>query len=228
MILEAKGVSFTYPRGGAVFSEVDVSLAKGEIVSLEGPSGSGKTTLLTVLAGLVRPTAGTVRLAGTRLDTLDDRGRARVRRAHVGFVFQGYHLLAALTARANVVEPMVLAGRTRKDAESRADETLERLGLRDLASKKPADLSGGEKQRVAVARAIAPAPDVVFADEPTAALDFRTGKAVVGLLRDFATAGGTVLLVTHDTRLRPLVDRLLTMEDGKLSAHAPAAHEGHP
>lgn len=228
MILEAKDVSFTYPRGGAVFSGVDVSIAKGELVSLEGPSGSGKTTLLTVLAGLVRPTSGTVTLAGTRVDTLDDRGRARVRRAHVGFVFQGYHLLAALSARANVVEPMVLAGRARKDAEARADATLERLGLRELASKKPADLSGGEKQRVAVARAIAPAPDVVFADEPTAALDFRTGKAVVGLLRDFATAGGTVLLVTHDTRLRPLVDRLLTMEDGKLSAHAPAAHEGHP
>ena len=228
MILEAKGVSFTYPRGGPVFSGVDVAIAKGELVSLEGPSGSGKTTLLTVLAGLVRPTSGTVTLAGTRVDTLDDRGRARVRRAHVGFVFQGYHLLAALTARANVVEPMVLAGRTRKDAESRADATLERLGIRDLASKKPADLSGGEKQRVAVARAIAPAPDVVFADEPTAALDFRTGQAVVGLLRDYATAGGAVLLVTHDTRLRPFVDRLLTLEDGRLSAPEVTAHEGHP
>lgn len=225
MILEAKGVSFTYPRGGAVFSELDVSLAKGEMVSLEGPSGSGKTTLLTVLAGLVRPTAGTVTLAGSRLDTLDDRGRARARRAHVGFVFQGYHLLSALTARQNVVEPMVLAGRPRREAEARADATLERLGLRALASQRPAELSGGEKQRVAVARAIAPSPDVVFADEPTAALDFRTGQVVVGLLRDFATAGGTVLLVTHDTRLRPFVDRLLTMEDGRLSA-PDLSHEG--
>jgi len=216
-IVVANGVSYTYPREAPVFAGLDVELARGEMVALEGPSGSGKTTLLCVLAGLLRPSAGAVSLAGAALHDLDAAGRARVRREHVGFVFQGYHLLAALSARDNVAEPLVLAGASRAAARAAALEALESVGLAAHAHKRPGELSGGEKQRVAVARALAKKPSVVFADEPTAALDHGTGRAVVALLRGYAEAGGTVLLVTHDTRLRPLVDRVLGMSEGRLT-----------
>ncbi len=221
MIVAAEGVAFRYGNeasGAEVFSGIDFSIERGEIVALEGPSGSGKTTLLSVLSGLVRSTAGKVTLAGERLDALDDPGRARARRKHVGFVFQGYHLIAALSARENVAEALVLRGFPRAEARERATVTLGKLGLERLATRRPEGLSGGEKQRVAVARAAAGSPAIVFADEPTAALDFSNGKIVVGLLRDYARAGGTVLLVTHDVRLRPFVDRVVAMTDGRIEA----------
>ena len=214
MIVSARDLAYGYPREQAVFAGLSVDLRSGEMVSLEGPSGSGKTTLLCLLAGLLRPRVGTVMLCGVPLHTLDDAGRTRARRAHVGFVFQGYHLLAALSARDNVAEPLVLSGVARATARATALAVLASVGLEKLAEKRPSELSGGEKQRVAVARALAKNPAIIFADEPTAALDHETGKAVVALLRTYADGGGTVLLVTHDARLRPFVDRTLGMNEG--------------
>ncbi len=201
-----------------MFTDTSLVVAEGELAALVGPSGSGKTTLLSVLAALVASQEGELTVAGERLDRLDDASRARFRRKNVGFVFQGYHLIGALDALANVVEPLVMRGVPRAEARATATRTLEALGLAELAPRLPRELSGGEKQRVAIARAIAGKPKIVFADEPTAALDLATAKAVVELLRGYAHEGGTVLLVTHDTRLSSAFDRTYAMDDGRVTA----------
>lgn len=221
MTVVARGLSFVYPGEAPLFDRLDVEVFAGELVTIEGPSGSGKTTLLSVLAGLVAPSAGTVSLAGVALHPTDGAARARARREHAGFVFQGHHLLSALSARDNVAEPLVLAGVARADARARALATLAEVGLSHRVDKRPAELSGGEKQRVSIARALVKKPEIVFADEPTAALDRATADTVVALLRAFADAGGAVLLVTHDARLRPAADRVLLMADGALSPLPP-------
>lgn len=217
MSIEARGLSYRYSGGRPVFTDTSLVVAEGELAALVGPSGSGKTTLLSVLAALVASQEGELTVAGERLDRLDDASRARFRRRNVGFVFQGYHLIGALDALANVVEPLVMRGAPRAEARATATRTLEALGLGELGPRLPRQLSGGEKQRVAIARAIAGKPKVVFADEPTAALDLATAKAVIELLRDYAHEGGTVLLVTHDTRLSSAFDRTYTMDDGRVT-----------
>lgn len=198
-----------------VLDRVDLEVAAGETVAVLGPSGSGKSTLLGLLAGLALPTAGTVRLFGRALETLDEDGRAALRAGRVGFVFQSFHLLPALTALENVMLPLELLGRA--DAEARARVALAAVGLAARARHRPAQLSGGEQQRVALARAFVVEPEVLFADEPTGNLDRRTGARVMDLLFDLtAQRGGTLVLVSHDEALAARCTRRLRLDGGRL------------
>jgi putative ABC transport system ATP-binding protein len=199
--------------------EASLDLYPGQMSLLMGPSGSGKSTLLAVLSGLLRPDGGQVLALGTDLWQLGERKREQFRRRHCGFVFQGYNLFPALTARQQL--EMVLrwsAQVSGGEARRRADALLDELGLNRKASLRPAQLSGGEKQRVAVGRALVKRPSLVFADEPTSALDWEHGEHVVRLLRAAADQGATVLIVAHDARIRAHVDHVLLIEDGQLTA----------
>lgn len=197
---------------------VSLEIEAGQLTLLMGPSGSGKSTLLAVLSGLMRPEAGSVRVLGEDVWRISDEARERFRQAHFGFIFQGYNLFPALTARQQL--ELVLewgSGIKGAAAKEHALRLLDRLGLADKAHLRPAQLSGGEKQRVAVARALVKQPELIFADEPTAALDWRHGEEVVTMLRSAAhDDGATVLLVTHDPRIEPFADRILLMDDGRL------------
>jgi putative ABC transport system ATP-binding protein len=199
-------------------ADVSLGLSPGEFVLVMGPSGSGKTTLLAVLSGLLHPTAGQVLTLGEDLWKMSDKQRERFRLRHVGFVFQGYNLLAALTARQQL--ELVLRwgeGAGAREARKRSDAMLAVLGLAGRAHMRPDQLSGGEKQRVAVGRALIKRPTLCFADEPTGALDWSNGEQVIVLLRDAARKGNaTVLVVAHDDRIVPYADRVLYMEDGRL------------
>ncbi|MCW5574053.1 MAG: ATP-binding cassette domain-containing protein [Steroidobacteraceae bacterium] len=207
----------TSPEGSlTIVHEVSLEIVAGESVAIVGPSGAGKSTLLALLAGLDLPTSGRVWLAGQELTALDEDGRARLRAERVGFVFQAFHLVPALTALENVMLPLELAGRG--DARRLARETLERVGLGARTGHYPRQLSGGEQQRVALARGFVTRPAVLFADEPTGNLDSATGARVCDLLfelnRDLRT---TILLVTHDQALAARCGRALHMDNGRLS-----------
>lgn len=195
----------------------DVSLAVSpcEFVGLTGPSGSGKSTLLHLLAGLDTPTEGTVEFDGTDLATLSERERTRLRLERVGVVFQRFHLLPSLSARSNVALPLVEAGVGRNERRERAADLLETVGLGDRLDHRPGELSGGEQQRVAVARALANDPDVVLADEPTGELDTDTGGRVLDLLSELAT-DRAVVVCSHDEAVQHRVDRELRLRDGSL------------
>ena len=198
-----------------ILEDVSLALAPGESVAIVGASGSGKTTLLGILAGLDRPSSGSVVLAGERLDALDEEARARLRRRRVGFVFQNFHLLPALNAEENVMLPLDLEGRA--DARERAGEALARVGLGARRHHYPAQLSGGEQQRVALARAFVHAPDILFADEPTGNLDQRTGLAISDLLFALNREHGTTLvLVTHDPALASRCARRVSLQEGRV------------
>jgi putative ABC transport system ATP-binding protein len=198
-----------------IVQRVSFEIAAGEPVAIVGSSGAGKSTLLALLAGLDTPTSGKVWLAGTDLTGLDEDGRARLRAQRVGFVFQSFHLVPALTALENVMLPLELAGR--RDARRGARETLERVGLGARTGHYPRQLSGGEQQRVAIARAFVTQPAVLFADEPTGNLDTVTGGRIGELLFDLnATSQTTLVLVTHDTTLASRCARVLRMEAGRL------------
>lgn len=219
MVLEASllGKQVSSPEGTlAILDEVSVAVARGETVAVMGASGAGKSTLLALLAGLDTPTSGRVLLAGEDLTALDEDGRARLRAERVGFVFQAFHLIPALTALENVMLPLELAGR--RDAGALAAQTLERVGLGARTGHYPRQLSGGEQQRVALARAFVTRPTVLFADEPTGNLDSATGTRVCDLLfgmnRDLST---TVVLVTHDRALATRCGRVLHMDAGRLA-----------
>lgn len=208
------------PEGRLTILEgVGLEVARGDSLAIVGASGSGKTTLLGLLAGLDRPSTGTITLAGQRLDTLDEEARARLRRRLVGFVFQSFHLLPALNALENVMLPLELEGRD--DANERANEALRRVGLDRRRNHYPHQLSGGEQQRVALARAFVHGPDILFADEPTGNLDQRTGANVSDLLfalnREHAT---TLVLVTHDSRLAERCAHRLQLREGRIVAEA--------
>jgi putative ABC transport system ATP-binding protein len=198
--------------------EVSLELYPGQIALLMGPSGSGKTTLLAVLSGLMRPDSGKVIALGQDLWRLTDREREHFRLRHCGFIFQGYNLFPALTARQQI--EMVLRwgeGMPRVQARRRTDEMLDLLGLTKKGDLRPQQLSGGEKQRVAIGRALVKTPDFCFADEPTSALDWAHGEQVVELLRSAAhERGATILLVSHDSRIVPFVDQVFHLEDGNL------------
>lgn len=200
-------------RSVTALRDVSFSVRTGEVVGLTGPSGSGKSTVLHAVAGLLVPTAGSVELLGTDLTALSSRARLRARRRHVGIVFQRFHLLPSLSARANVALPLVQAGYTRRSRRRRATTLLERVGLEDRASHLPGQLSGGEQQRVAIARALATDPDVIVADEPTGELDTATSTEILELLTDVAD-GRTVLLATHDVSTLSVADRVVTLRDG--------------
>jgi putative ABC transport system ATP-binding protein len=222
IVLSAREVSKTVdgPDGRlTILDGVSLDVARGASLAIVGASGSGKTTLLGILAGLDRPSAGAVTLAGRSLDALDEEVRARLRRRLVGFVFQSFHLLPALTAEENVMLPLELEGSG--DAASRAREALARVGLDARRHQYPHQLSGGEQQRVALARAFVHGPELLFADEPTGNLDRRTGAAVNDLLfalnREHRT---TLVLVTHDAMLAGRCERILPLADGRIDTAA--------
>ena len=199
-----------------IISDITLSAAKGETVAITGASGSGKTTLLGLLAGLDRPSSGSVWLAGERIDGLSEDARAALRRDRVGFVFQSFHLLPTLTALENVLLPMEVAGTG--DARDRAEAALDAVGLGKRLRHYPRQLSGGEQQRVAIARAFAPGPEVLFADEPTGNLDGATGRAVSDLLFDLnSDRGTTMVMVTHDLGLARQCQTRFALSDGSLA-----------
>jgi putative ABC transport system ATP-binding protein len=197
-----------------ILDGIDLEINAGEALAIIGASGSGKTTLLGILAGLDVPSSGSVALVGNELTQLDEEARARVRAAHVGFVFQSFQLLGSLTALENVMLPAELRGERGAEAEARA--FLERVGLAERTHHYPRQLSGGEQQRVAIARAFAARPHVLFADEPTGNLDTATGQRIIDLLFDLNAATGTTLvLVTHDARLAARCDRRIEVAGGR-------------
>lgn len=211
------------PEGSlTILSDISFSIAAGESVAIQGASGAGKSTLLALLAGLDIPTSGSIWLNGARLTELDEDGRAAVRAASVGFVFQSFHLVPSLNALENVMLPLELAGTA--NPRSAALEVLDKVGLGARARHYPSQLSGGEKQRVAIARAFATEPAVLFADEPTGNLDSRTGERVMQLMFDLNRHSSTTLvLVTHDKSLAERCDRELGLDAGRLVSDSRAA-----
>lgn len=217
-VLSARNLSREIEGPGGtltILADVDLDIARGETVAIVGASGSGKTTLLGLLAGLDLPTRGQVVLEDVELTSLDEDGRAAVRGRSVGFVFQQFHLMPALTALENVMLPLELADQP--GARQRATDILQRVGLGERLDHYPRQLSGGEQQRVAIARAFATNPSVLFADEPTGNLDRRTGEQIAELLFDLNAQGGTTLvLVTHDHALAQHCSQVLALEYGRL------------
>ncbi len=217
-MLVARSLTKTFRSGGhqlTVLRDVSFTVPAGAFLAIVGPSGSGKTTLLGLLAGLDTPSAGSVILDGTDLNTLSEDARARLRGEKVGFVFQSFQLIPTLTAAENVAVPLELRGE--RGAPARARELLERVGLGDRGHHFPAQLSGGEQQRVALARAFANAPRILFADEPTGNLDSATGGRIVDLIGELnRESGTTVVLVTHDLGLASRAGRLLELSDGSV------------
>ncbi|WP_328631486.1 ABC transporter ATP-binding protein [Streptomyces sp. NBC_00356] len=216
LAVELRGVRRQYGRGaGAVhaLAGVDLALPRGTFTAVMGPSGSGKSTFLQCAAGLDRPSAGSVHLGGTEITGMSENRLTELRRSRLGFVFQAFNLLPSLTVEQNVLLPLRLAGR-RQDRR-RAAAMLAQVGLADKARRRPGELSGGQQQRVAVARALVTSPDVVFADEPTGALDTGTAAEVLGLLRNAVDhLGATVVMVTHDPAAAAWADRVLFLADG--------------
>ncbi|MEV7325645.1 ABC transporter ATP-binding protein [Streptomyces sp. NPDC093970] len=217
-VLELDQVSRSYGRGPhAVHAlhALDTRLYAGTLTAVVGPSGSGKSTFLQCAAGLDRPTSGTVRLAGQVISAMRERELTRLRRRRIGFVFQSFNLLPALTVQENVLLPLRLDGK-RRDAEP-ARRVLARVGLDGREDSRPGELSGGQQQRVAIARALVTEPDIVFADEPTGALDQETAGGVLDLLREAASGhGATVVVVTHDPAVAARADRVLHLSQGRL------------
>src|SRR5947209_740155 len=192
---------------------VSLDVRAGELVAVMGPSGSGKSTLMHILAGLDKPTGGTVEIAGTDITTLNDSALTKLRRKHIGFVFQFFNLLPMLDAEENVLLPLSIAGE--KPDRAWLDELLEKTGLAKRRSHRPSELSGGEQQRVAITRALITRPTILFADEPTGNLDSKTGGEILELIRDSVDAyGQTTVMVTHEPRAAAIADRILFIADG--------------
>jgi putative ABC transport system ATP-binding protein len=217
--IELRALTRRLPSGErllTILDQVDLTIAAGEMVAVLGPSGSGKSTLLALMAGLDRPTAGEVLIDGEPLSGLSEDRLALLRRRKIGFVFQSFQLLGHLTARDNVALPLELLGRP--SPRRRAEELLARVGLAERGHHYPVQLSGGEQQRVAVARAFASRPPVLLADEPTGNLDRATGERVLAVLRDLHDEGGTTsVLVTHDPEVAALADRRIYLRDGRVT-----------
>jgi ABC-type lipoprotein export system ATPase subunit len=217
-LVTATGLVKTYGAGRAarrVLDGADLFVDAGELVALVGPSGSGKSTLLHLLGGLDRPDEGTIELAGRRLEREDERGLTELRRREVGFVFQFFHLIPELTGEENVLLPARLRVNG-GGAPERARRLIAELGLREAARRRPAQLSGGEQQRLSIARALVNDPRLLLADEPTGNLDQQSGHQVVQLLRQVASGERGVVLVTHDAEAAQIADRMLRLEDGRL------------
>ena len=217
-LIEARDVVKSFGQTPALRG-ASVATSQGEILAVMGPSGSGKSTLLHCMAGIFQPDQGEVWFDGQRLETLDEAERTRLRRTVFGFVFQFGQLVPELTSADNVALPLLLNRTSRKAAYKTADAWLDRLGIGDKAANRTGELSGGEAQRVAVARALALGPKVIFADEPTGSLDSLTGEKVMDLLTGLSReAGTTVVLVTHDARVAAYADRVVMVRDGLVSA----------
>jgi putative ABC transport system ATP-binding protein len=230
-VLEARGIMKELGSGAGkivAVKGVDVTLIPGELTLLMGPSGSGKTTLLSILGCILSPTVGTVSIAGTPTADLSPDKLATLRRTHIGYIFQSYNLFPTLNALENVKIALDVAGIKGALATTRAEQALRDVGLGHKFKSFPANMSGGEKQRVAVARAIASAPSVVLADEPTAALDSENGHAVMKLLAEIAKVQNrSILVVTHDPRTLPYADRVIKIEDGLIVSEERADKTSH-
>jgi putative ABC transport system ATP-binding protein len=216
-MIELRGVSKTVMSGDrplTILHPLDFSIASGEFVAIVGPSGSGKSTLLGLLAGLDAPSTGSIMIDGVDITRLTEDGLARLRGEKIGFVFQFFHLVPSLTAFENILVPMEIAGR--RDAIARARQLIDEVGLADRAHHYPSQLSGGEQQRIAIARALANDPPIVLADEPTGNLDSATGRYIMDLLLSVRhTRRATLVLVTHDAELAALADTRLVLRDGR-------------
>lgn len=216
--LSARGLVKNY-RNTPALRGVDFSARRGELVAITGPSGSGKSTLLHCLAGIEVPDAGSVALGGRRIDDTSEGKRSRLRRSRFGVLFQFGHLVAELTAVENVAMPLLLTGVRRRSAIATATDWLTRFDVADFAGRRPGELSGGQAQRVAAARSLVTRPDVLFADEPTGALDSLAGEQVmIQVTRAVREMGTTVLLVTHDARIAAYADREVVVRDGLIEA----------
>ena len=220
LAVEMRGVSKSYGVGDAevrALVGVDLMVHHGEVLFLMGPSGSGKTTLLSIMGCILRPSSGSVRIAGEEVVGLSEREMPRIRLRQIGFIFQGFNLFPALTVQENIELALDLKGIRGREARRRSGDLLARVGLSDKATQWPANLSGGQKQRVAIARALAGEPGIILADEPTASLDGTTGRAILDLLRELAhEKGRAIVIVTHDSRALAYADRMVTIEDGRI------------
>lgn len=227
-VLMARNVTMDYRTGGSsnpqanavrALDNVNLDIVAGSSLSIMGPSGSGKTTLLHVLAGILKPTQGTVVYKNRDMATLPDAYRTRLRRSDFGFVFQSGQLIEELSAEENVALPLMLTGADYKKAVAAASDWLERLGLQQLASHRPGEMSGGQRQRIAIARALAISPSVIFADEPTGALDQATGEQIIELLTGWcARTGASLIMVTHDPNVARSCQMTIHMQDGRILA----------
>jgi putative ABC transport system ATP-binding protein len=215
-VVQARDLVRRYGEGATAVEAlrgISLEVQAGELVAVMGPSGSGKSTLMHILAGLDKPTSGTVTIAGEEITSLDDRKLTLLRRRHIGFVFQFFNLLPMLTAEENVLLPLSIAGT--KPEQRWLDDLLSRTGIDNRRTHRPSELSGGQQQRVAIARSLVSRPTILFADEPTGNLDSRTGGEILDLLRESVDAyGQTTVMVTHEARAAAIADRVLFIADG--------------
>lgn len=220
-LVELRGVTKTYRRGGEtveVLQKLDLAVPAGDFLALMGPSGSGKTTLMNLLGGIDRPSAGTITIGGVRIDNLNERALAKWRARHVGFIFQLYHLLPVLSAERNVELPLLLTHLSRGERKRRALAALKLVGLSERTSHKPNELSGGQEQRVGIARAIVTDPTLLLCDEPTGDLDRKAGDEILALLKALNEEHGkTIVMVTHDPHAAACAKRTLYMDKGRLT-----------
>ena len=227
-VVAARDITRRYGEGDTAVEAlrgVTLDVQQGKLTAVMGPSGSGKSTLMHIMAALDRPTSGTVWIAGTQLGSLSDTQITKLRRKHIGFVFQFFNLLPMLTAEENVLLPLTIAGE--KPEEAWREDLLKKVGLTDRRTHRPAELSGGQQQRVAIARALVSRPTVVFADEPTGNLDSATSAEILELMRDSVDSlGQTTVMVTHDPRAAAIADRILFLDDGLIVRDMPRAESG--
>lgn len=219
--IKIEHISKDFPVGDnkvRVLFDINAEISRGKLTMLVGPSGCGKTTLISIITGILSSTEGDVIIEGKSLKKMSDREKVLFRRENIGFIFQQYNLLPSLTAAENAAMPLLAAGVSDVEATRRATEILDQIGMEGQAHKLPRQLSGGQQQRVAIARALVHNPKLIVCDEPTAALDAKTGRAVMEILREIANNNErTVLIVTHDNRIFSFADRILDMSDGKIT-----------
>ena len=229
-LIELKDVYKIYPMGDETVHALDgvsLSIDQGEFVAIVGSSGSGKSTAMNIIGCLDVPTSGSYHLGGVDVSTMDDDQQAEIRNKMLGFIFQQYNLIPKLSVLENVELPLLYAGVPAEERRERAIHSLERVGLADKRKHLPSQLSGGQQQRVSIARALAGSPSVILADEPTGALDSRTGREVLGFLKKLNREGDTVVLITHDNSIAVRADRIIRLQDGRIiydgDAHDPRA-----